>query len=316
MRKLSQKEPLHEGLDQTTTILIAAVKDLSLCKSMNEITAVVRKAARALARSDGATFILKEDDLCFYADEDAIGPLWKGRKFPMPMCISGWSMIHKKQVTIEDIYVDTRIPIDAYRPTFVKSLAMTPIRQSQPVGAIGTYWAKQYKPSIYELEALQALADATSIAIENVSVLLELEARVHALEKANHQISRMTWMASHDLKEPLRSIGLSLELLVQEFDESLEQKSKKIISRMKRSTHQAQQLIKDLLEVVQAQQHKVELEEVDLNLVAQNILSYFSLQIEEKCAEVIVEELPKFSQDKKVVERKFHNLISHALKFH
>ena len=50
-------------------------------------------------------------------------------------------MQHRIPVVIPDIYADPRIPHDAYRPTFVKSLAMVPIRQLEPLGAIGNYWA-------------------------------------------------------------------------------------------------------------------------------------------------------------------------------
>ncbi len=45
--------------------------------------AVVRHAARELTGADGATFVLRDADKCFYADEDAIAPLWKGQRFPM-----------------------------------------------------------------------------------------------------------------------------------------------------------------------------------------------------------------------------------------
>jgi len=40
---------------------------------------------------------------------------------------------------IPDVYLDERIPHDAYRPTFVKSLVMTPIGKEEPIGAIGCY---------------------------------------------------------------------------------------------------------------------------------------------------------------------------------
>jgi GAF domain-containing protein len=42
-------------------------------------------------------------------------------------------------VIVENIYTDPRVPIEAYRPTFVKSLAVVPIRTSAPIGAIGNY---------------------------------------------------------------------------------------------------------------------------------------------------------------------------------
>ena len=80
-------------------------------------------------------------------DEDAIEPLWKGQRFPLSACVSGWAMLHRERVVIEDIYADPRVPAAAYRPTFVKSLVMVPIRTLSPVGAIGNYWATHHRAS-------------------------------------------------------------------------------------------------------------------------------------------------------------------------
>jgi GAF domain-containing protein len=119
------------GIEQ----LVAVVQELSKARTLEDIQIIVRSAARRLTGADGATFVLRDGDKCFYADEDAIQPLWKGMRFPLEACISGWAMINGRAAVIEDIYADARIPADAYRPTFVKSLAMVPIRAAQPVGA-------------------------------------------------------------------------------------------------------------------------------------------------------------------------------------
>ena len=158
--------------------LVEVVQQLSLARELDTVMDIVRKAARKLTEADGATFVLRDGDKCFYADEDAIAPLWKGRRFPMSACISGWAMLNKKPAVIEDIYADPRIPADAYRPTFVKSLAMVPIRTIKPVGAIGIYWAERRNPSAAQVRILQALADTTAVVMENVSVYSELEMRV------------------------------------------------------------------------------------------------------------------------------------------
>jgi hypothetical protein len=164
--------------------LIRAVQELSFAHSIAEIQEVVRTVARQLTGADGATFVLKDGPYCFYADEDAISPLWKGQRFPLQACISGWSMLNRRSVAIEDIYADERIPHEAYRPTFVKSLAMVPIRTLDPVGAIGNYWAARHQPTEDELELLQALADSTAVAIENVHVYQELDrARLETLQR-------------------------------------------------------------------------------------------------------------------------------------
>ena len=135
--------------------LIGAVQELSLARDLATIQRIVRTTARELTGADGATFVLRDNGYCYYADEDAISPLWKSRRFPIQTCISGWAMLNRKPAEIEDIYRDARIPHEAYRPTFVKSLAMVPIRTLDPVGAIGNYWAAIRQPSEQEVRLLQ-----------------------------------------------------------------------------------------------------------------------------------------------------------------
>lgn len=172
--------------------LITVVQELSLARSLETIMTIVQRAARELTQADGASFILRDQDQCFYVDEDAIAPLWKGQRFPMQICIGGWTMQNRQPVVIEDVYGDERIPFAAYQPTFVKSLAMVPIRTLAPIGAIGVYWAQRHQPTAQEIELLQALADTTSVAFENVQVYAELEQRVKdrtlELECANAQL--------------------------------------------------------------------------------------------------------------------------------
>lgn len=167
-----------------------------MARSLPEVQRIVRTSARALTGCDGATFVLRDNGKCYYADEDAIAPLWKGSRFPMEICISGWAMLNKDAAVIPDIYKDPRIPHEAYRPTFVKSLVMVPIRKMDPIGAIGNYWSHERQPSEQEVGLLQALADSTSIAMENVKVYTELEERVRdrtlELEKANEEIHQLS----------------------------------------------------------------------------------------------------------------------------
>jgi PAS domain S-box-containing protein len=158
--------------------LVEVVQRLSLARNLDSVMGIARSAARALTGADGATFVLRDGEQCFYADEDAIAPLWKGQRFPMSACISGWVMHNRSAVGIADIYADPRVPADAYRPTFVRSLAMVPIRTLEPIGAIGNYWASAHAPTADELRVLQALADTTAVAMENVRLYAELEARV------------------------------------------------------------------------------------------------------------------------------------------
>lgn len=96
--------------------------------------------------------------------------MWKGQRFPIAQCISGWAMLNHAIAVVPDIEQDERIPVDAYRPTFVKSLVMVPIGGEHPVGAIGAYWARTRQASLDELAKLESLASATADAIARVGL--------------------------------------------------------------------------------------------------------------------------------------------------
>lgn len=176
--------------------LLRALQELSLVRDLASVQGVVSRAARELTGCDGAAIVLRDGDQCYFADEDSITPLWKGRRFPMSACVSGWVMNQRQAAVIPDIYLDARVPHEAYRSTFVKSLAVVPIRALSPIGTLGNYWAHEHGPTAEDVELLQALADATSVAMENVRIYNELEQRVRnrtvALERANQEIQSLS----------------------------------------------------------------------------------------------------------------------------
>lgn len=201
--------------------LVGVVQALSQARDVATVTRITRDAARELTGADGATFVLRDGDQCYYADENAIEPLWKGKRFPLEACVSGWVMNHAQSTTIPDIYDDPRVPTEAYRPTFVKSLAMVPIRQEAPIGAIGNYWAKPHTPTREEVAVLQALADTTSVALENARLYEELKGKVEELsvqkkliEEQHGSLEVFTHALAHDLKEPVRTVRAFSDMIV------------------------------------------------------------------------------------------------------
>jgi signal transduction histidine kinase len=191
----------RDGARPEADALVDALRALATARDLPAVMAAVRRGARRLAGADGATFVLREGALVHYADEDAIGPLWKGRRFPASACISGWAMIHRQSVGIEDIYADPRIPADAYRPTFVRSLAMVPIRREDPVGAIGVYWASRHRVTSRQLAMLEALASGAAVAVANA----ELRA---TMERAIRLRDDFLTLAAHELNTPLTAVRL------------------------------------------------------------------------------------------------------------
>ncbi|HXS07652.1 MAG TPA: GAF domain-containing protein [Rhizomicrobium sp.] len=149
---------LYDEADDLGLMLSRVEKRLTAAESRAQAIETIRTTARSICGSDGITIVLREGDLCHYVEEDAIAPLWKGQRFPLSTCISGWSMMNAQTAVIEDVFADPRIPHDAYRPTFVKSMIMTPIGDTKPVAAIGAYWQEKRKFSANEIATIKTLS--------------------------------------------------------------------------------------------------------------------------------------------------------------
>ena len=298
--------------------LIAVIQELSMARTLACVQEVVRHAARNLTGADGATFVLRDGEQCFYADENAIEPLWKGRRFPMSACISGWSMLNRKPAIIQNIFEDPRVPVDAYRPTFVKSLAMMPIRTRQPVGAIGIYWARSHLASPGEVRLLQALADSTSIAIENVTLIGELKAAKEAAETASRLKDEFLATVSHELRTPLNPIVAWSGLLL---DESLsESETREAVEAIHEGALQELRHVDALLDVSQIIAGQLHIEQRPSSLAPIVEAAIASIAPAARAKEIRVEFTPgdtahEVRVDAKRMQQVAWNLLSNAVKF-
>jgi signal transduction histidine kinase len=84
-------------------------------------------------------------------------------------------MLNRQTVVVADVSKDERIPYELYASTFVKAVAMAPIKVDDPVGAIGAYWSHTYEPSKWEIEVLEALASAAATAVDTMLRIAELK---------------------------------------------------------------------------------------------------------------------------------------------
>jgi signal transduction histidine kinase len=312
---------LH-GMQQLVTV----VQRLSQARTLDAITAIVRRAARELTEADGATFVLREQNLCFYADEDAISPLWKGQRFPMSACISGWSMLNRQSVVVEDIYADARIPHDAYRPTFVKSLVMTPIRTMEPIGAIGVYWASRHKATPEEVSLLQALADSTSVAIEAAGLFANLEKRVAErteelsrrtaeLEVLNRELEAFSYSVAHDLRAPLITIDGFAEVLKETTGEALDEAALSHLGHIQTAVARMHKLIEDLLGLSKIVRAPMSKSALDLSALARDIAQRLRDSAPQRVGEFAIAPDLKAQGDPGLIRIVLENLLSNAWKF-
>ncbi|MEJ1965867.1 MAG: ATP-binding protein [Gammaproteobacteria bacterium] len=306
--------------------LVTVVQRLSQARTLESIQSIVRRAARELTHADGATFVLRDVNLCYYADEDAISPLWKGQRFPMSACISGWAMLNRQSVIIEDIYADARIPHDAYRPTFVKSLVMMPIRTVEPIGAIGAYWASRHKATPEEVNLLQALADSTSVAMEAAGLFATLEKRVaerteqlaqrtSELEVLNRELEAFSYSVAHDLRAPLITIDGFAEVLKETSASSMDAAALGYLGHMQAAVARMHRLIEDLLGLSKIVRVPMVKTEVDVTAIGREIAQRLRDGAPARAGEIVIAPDLGAQGDPGLIRIVLENLLSNAWKF-
>ena len=302
--------------------LATAVAALASARSVDRVTSVVRGCARELTGADGVSFILREDGNCYYADEDAIAPLWKGHRFPMESCVSGWVMLNRKIAVIPDIYADARVPQEAYRPTFVKSLLMVPVRREDPIAAIGAYWAEMHTASNEERSVLQTLADAAALALHNVgldedlkrSLAREREARERA-EAANRLKEDFLATLSHELRTPLHVMHSWIWQLKKD---SSAHTLERALEVMERNVSLQSRMVEDLLAVSQAstERLRLDLQPLDLGTTCRTVVQLLQPAARDKNVRLTLEQATaSIWGDTERIQQILWNVVMNGIKF-
>lgn len=299
--------------------LVDAVQELSSAHDLNGVTGIVRRAARELGDADGATFILRDGNHCHYIDEDAIGPLWKGQRFPLSHCVSGWSILNRTGTAIPDLDQDPRVPLPAYRGTFVRSMAMVPIRVSDPIGAIGIYWARRHEATAEEMEVFQALANAAAVAMENVRILDDLERRVQsrtsALLLANKELEAFTHTISHDLRAPLRALVATTQLVMMRHGQDLAPEAREMMQRVSDGGLRLESLTTALLEFSAVARQPLSRATVPMGELARDVVADLRAAEPGRDVEVqVATDIPLCEADATLMRQVLANLLGNAFK--
>ncbi len=135
------------------------------------------------------------------------------------------------------------------------------------------------------------------------------------LESANKDLSRFTFMASHDLQEPLRKIRMFSNLLMTKYQDTLGD-DVNLVTRISSSAERMQSLISDILALLKLSSDTEEqLIKTDINAIIQTVLTEMQEEIKETGAEISVESIPQLVVNPRLIHSLFYNLISNALKY-
>jgi PAS domain S-box-containing protein len=143
----------------------------------------------------------------------------------------------------------------------------------------------------------------------------QLKALNAELARSNQELEQFAYVASHDLREPLRKIKSYTDLLVKRYQGQLDEKADKYIAYISDGAVRMQALISDLLTYSRVGRGEVLKELTDLNVVLNQTLSDLSRAIQESHATITADVLPTLNANPRQIGQLFQNLIANAMKF-
>lgn len=179
--------------------------------------------------------------------------------------------------------------------------------------------------TLFGLLALTTLVGyiAFRITVENVRIqhivaqqTESLRDYTHTLEERNRDLDDFAYIASHDLKEPLRGIYNYSEFLIEDYSENIPQEGKDMLETLRTLSRRMETLIDNLLKYSKLSREEMIFSPVNLNKILDDTLETYSIFMKDNNAAVTVEkDMPTLKCDAAMVGEIFRNLITNGIKY-
>ncbi len=157
------------------------------------------------------------------------------------------------------------------------------------------------------LKKSQTLADELRLR-EN-----QLKDRTISLQKSNDELDNFAYVASHDLKSPLRGIDNLCQWIKEDCGSILPEESRHHLDKMQQRVNRMENLLTGLLNYSRVGRMDVEIEEIDTVTLVKNVVDFISKP--EKFIIHISEDLPKITTQVSPLQQVFLNLITNAINY-
>jgi light-regulated signal transduction histidine kinase (bacteriophytochrome) len=142
--------------------------------------------------------------------------------------------------------------------------------------------------------------------------------QAEALRRSNEELEQFAYVASHDLRQPLRMINSYLQLLERRLDEHLDEDTRTMMNFARGGAQRLDQMLVSLLEFSRVGRKGEPMQTLSSYRAAEEALVFLKPQIDEASAEVQVPEVhlwPEVYASRDELTRLFQNLIGNAIKY-
>lgn len=140
---------------------------------------------------------------------------------------------------------------------------------------------------------------------------------IRRLENANRELEDFTLWTTHDMREPLRSVGTLAKALADEIGKMPEDEARDLAERIHVSSERLKDRVKGLHAFSRIVQHDVPFEDVDLHAVVESTLASMEARVRERGATIVLprERFPVVRAQPHRIDQVVSNLVENALKY-
>ncbi|WP_169307275.1 sensor histidine kinase [Chitiniphilus eburneus] len=142
-----------------------------------------------------------------------------------------------------------------------------------------------------------------------------IELSTRALAAANHELETFAQSVSHDLRSPLRTIEGYIEVLLEDYSDTLDERARNYVVRMRGTMRHMGVLVDDLLTLSRLSRSEIRRQPVDLAAVAYEIVEELRALQPDRQVEIAFPDCLMASADPKLIRIVLYNLLDNAWKF-
>jgi two-component system sensor kinase len=143
----------------------------------------------------------------------------------------------------------------------------------------------------------------------------KLQKQSEKLEDANQELEAFAYSVSHDLRVPLRAIDGFSRILVEDYEDKLDEEGIRLLNIVRENTAKMGHLIDDILLLSRASRQEMLLNEIDMAALARSVYDEFQTDVTDRDVEFNVGDIPNAYGDRAMLGQVFQNLIGNAIKF-
>ena len=143
----------------------------------------------------------------------------------------------------------------------------------------------------------------------------KLQKEALKLEEANNELEAFAYSVSHDLRVPLRAIDGFSRIVIEDYEDKLDEEGVRLLQVVRDNTKKMGQLIDDILLLSRAGRQEMKISKLDVASLARNVYSEFGQDIKGRNVDFIVDDLPMAMADRALLNQVLTNLIGNAIKF-